>query len=132
MLPVIQADPELFTICEHVAEGHVRVHDAIQLVRRKMQVLLGGCTDINKLSVMAVLLTEATNPQAKGVLLAPDDMHSMWQAPQETTETEPDLHMSLLVLSCLQFTSFGPRHEGAKAMTTELDRMLPENTSRPL
>ncbi|MFW5845641.1 MAG: hypothetical protein ACOCXJ_05385 [Planctomycetota bacterium] len=131
-LPPIQADPELFTICEHVAEGHMRVHDGIGLVRRKMRLLLGDCTDINKISVLAVLLTEATNPQAQGVLLNTEDMRSMWQAPQETAETEPDLHMSLLVLTCLQFTSFGPRHEGAKAMTSVLDRMLPEDTNRPL
>ena len=77
-----------------------------------MQLLIGDCTDINKISVLAVLLTEATNPQAKGVLLNTEDMQTMWRAPQESAETEPDLHMTLLALNLSRYAnSVAKKHQ---------------------
>jgi hypothetical protein len=128
-LPKPSADPELVQICILVARGHLQIMDGIQQLRNKMSRYIDGHTDINKLSVLAVLLVEQTHPPAKGLLLSPEDLQTMWRAPQQTTETHPDLHMSFLVLSCLQLTSMGEPHEGAKVMTQALDQMLPEHPS---
>jgi hypothetical protein len=125
-LPEIVPDPDLTRICEAVGRGHLRVADGLHLIQDKMRLLLNGCSDINKMSVLAVRLVEGLHPESVGLLLDHETMRQMWALPQQTTETHPELHMSFLVLSCLQLTCMGERHEGAKALTRAIDQLLPE------
>ena len=125
-LPIVEADPSIKEVCESVSLGHISVTDGIQYVQDRVSPVLLEETDTNKITVLAVLLVEKLIPTSQGVFLSLEELDAMWNQKEPIIDANPKLHMTFLVLSCMQLTTVGPMRNGIKSMTQVLDKILPE------
>lgn len=126
-LPKVQADATILSLCTAVARGRENDMDAAMQMSEHLAAQRDGSTDLSRLSVIAVLLVEQLRPRARGLLMNRSQMEECLLMPDPIPEQHANMHLALLVCSCLQITATGAVRDGAHAIGTVLDRILPES-----
>ncbi len=125
-LPDTRPDPELLSICREVGRGRRPVADGISQLQRRLHEQRRDSSDLNRLTVIAVLLVEHLLPRTRGVLMNRAQMEEHLLFPDPVSPDQADAHISFLFCACLQVTATGHVRDGASQMRAALDLMLPE------
>lgn len=130
MIDVKLPDPEvpqtLTPLLESVATGDCSVAEAIGQLHDLLGPIRGDISARDPLSVLAVRVVEKHTPRAEGLFIPVDQMRQMWSARDQASHQQPGDLFILLVVSCIQITNHGPVREGATAVQTYLDQVVPE------
>ena len=125
-LPETRPDPELLSICRDVGRGRRPVADGIKHMQRRLHEQRRESSDLNRLTVIAILLVEHLLPRARGVLMDRGQMEEHLLFVDPIPADLADAHLSFLFCACLQVTATGHVRDGANQMRAALDLMLPE------